>query len=960
VLYQSHDLVHYRREGPRQVADSVWAYQVDPDGQVWLGSGRDVSVYHTDGPDRVTTAGAPVRALHRTGDGTLWIGTEDGGLFRRTPDGEQARLTAGDGLLANRVLSFAEDEETMLIGTAAGLQRWDDGELTKISPPDTTDSLQVVNVRGDVQGTCWAQTPRGVYRCEEGRLRPYRTEGASYDQRPHFLSEGFVQEGAEGHLFVNAGRTLYRDGTPIFETEYAIRGFTQDQEGTLWVGTGSRGLFQLRPSTFTVYGTAEGLPHNTVTTIAERRDSSIWMGTRPGALVDFREGDPAARQLQKAGEPLRPIFALHEDRSGQLWVGGTRLCRMENGQCARPERPGPIPQTLISSIHEDRQGRLWVGTLGRGLYRRSAAGSEGDGEWTQFTPENSKLPSREIRWIHETPTGDLWFAAVEGADGQLARYRDETFAVLPDSLTSSHPSFLYQDTTDTGTPGVLWMGTAEYGLDRIDLRGADSLAEASVTTYRTQEGLHHNTIYQVVGDGRGRLWISTSNGIFWVEKAAMEAVARGDRSRVRPVVYTTRDGLRNVEGNGFGGPGAVRARDGTLWFPNQAGAVTVDPSTVPVEAPPPRMHVEAVRSGDSLLTDAPDSAAHLAKNRRSFSVEYTGIRTSDSDALDFRYRLAGLHDEWINAGSRREAFFTGVPPGTYILEVEGKARNGPWSAEPARLTLTVAPFFYETWWFYGLCVVLLGALAYGGAWYRLYAFQRRQERLETTVEERTRKLRERERQLKRENERLDRFAGVLSHDLRNPLNVAQGRLQLAREQNGTDPEGHLSSAGRALARMDEIIEDMLLLTWSERDIDPDDLQTIQLEEAIRKAWDSVEAPEATCTVESSARLVCHEGRLRRLLENLFRNAVEHGGKATTVRVGTLEGGFYVEDTGPGIPKAKRENVLEGGYSSREEGTGLGLSIVQGIAEAHGWTLSVTESREGGARFEFADGATQAG
>jgi Signal transduction histidine kinase len=226
-------------------------------------------------------------------------------------------------------------------------------------------------------------------------------------------------------------------------------------------------------------------------------------------------------------------------------------------------------------------------------------------------------------------------------------------------------------------------------------------------------------------------------------------------------------------------------------------------------------------------------------------------------------------------------------------------------------------------------------------------------------------LREREQALEEENERLDRFASVLSHDLRNPLNVAQGRLQLAKE-TGDDPDGHLTSAEGALGRMNEIIEDMLLLTWSEQELSPDDLEPAELEPAAREAWDNVDAPEATLQVGASARLRGHEGRLRRLLENLFRNAVEHGDEAVSVTVGSLSdgqsssnetssGGFFVEDDGPGIPAEKRETVLEGGYSSREEGTGLGLSIVQGIAEAHGRAVTLTEADGEGARVEFTGG-----
>ncbi|MFB6232322.1 MAG: ATP-binding protein [Salinibacter sp.] len=210
--------------------------------------------------------------------------------------------------------------------------------------------------------------------------------------------------------------------------------------------------------------------------------------------------------------------------------------------------------------------------------------------------------------------------------------------------------------------------------------------------------------------------------------------------------------------------------------------------------------------------------------------------------------------------------------------------------------------------------------------------------------------------LERQNERLDSFAGLVTHDLRNPLNVAKGRLELAREEGeDEEPPSHLAAVGRALDRMDAIIDDVLTLTWGDQDLGAEDLEHCDLARLVRESWEHVDGSDATLQVESDRVVLrADPARLQRLLENLFRNAVEHGGEAVSVRVGELPGGFYVEDDGSGIPEEKQEKVLEGGYSSQEEGTGLGLSIVQGIAEAHGWSILVTEGREGGARFEITD------
>jgi PAS domain S-box-containing protein len=195
--------------------------------------------------------------------------------------------------------------------------------------------------------------------------------------------------------------------------------------------------------------------------------------------------------------------------------------------------------------------------------------------------------------------------------------------------------------------------------------------------------------------------------------------------------------------------------------------------------------------------------------------------------------------------------------------------------------------------------------------------------------------------------RLEEFASVVSHDLRNPLNVAAGRLELAREECDSD---HLESIDRAHRRMSALIDD--LLTLAREGTHLGDPEPIELAAFVRACWDGVETGAATLVTDLDRTIRADRSRLRQLLENLVRNAVEHGGSDVTVTVGELDDGFYVADDGPGIPEADRETVFEVGFSTNDSGTGFGLSIVRRIAEAHGWTVAVTESADGGARFEF--------
>lgn len=213
---------------------------------------------------------------------------------------------------------------------------------------------------------------------------------------------------------------------------------------------------------------------------------------------------------------------------------------------------------------------------------------------------------------------------------------------------------------------------------------------------------------------------------------------------------------------------------------------------------------------------------------------------------------------------------------------------------------------------------------------------------------------ERERELQRKNEKLEKFANVISHDLRNPLDVAKGRLELVQQESDSE---HLDPIDTALERMERIIDDVLRLAREGEDIG--ETEQIGLQEKVEGAWAIASDGSETAALRVGdvgsndvPAIEADDTRFQQLLENLFQNAVKHGGEGVTVRVGKLPDGFYIEDDGPGIPEANRKAVLEAGYSTSDDGTGFGLSIVTEVVEAHGWEMDVIEGPEGGARFEI--------
>ena len=208
-------------------------------------------------------------------------------------------------------------------------------------------------------------------------------------------------------------------------------------------------------------------------------------------------------------------------------------------------------------------------------------------------------------------------------------------------------------------------------------------------------------------------------------------------------------------------------------------------------------------------------------------------------------------------------------------------------------------------------------------------------------------------ELEHQNDRLEQFTSMVSHDLRNPLNIAKGNVDIVRE---TDDADALDTVDDALDRMEELIEDLLTLARQGQSID--DTERVSLAGIARSCWEMVDVADAELAVDADMELDADPDRLQQLFENLFRNAVEHGGDSVTISVGPLDdtAGFYVEDTGPGIPADEQDDVFESGYTTSRQGTGFGLSIVSEIVDAHGWSVSVTNGETGGARFEIETGS----
>jgi signal transduction histidine kinase/streptogramin lyase len=463
----------------------------------------------------------------------------------------------------------------------------------------------------------------------------------------------------------------------------AFNTFLEDREGSIWLTTDGQGLYRLRPQTILSLSKEEGLPDRNIYPIYQDREGAIWIGTWNGGLARFSEGEFSA-------VPLTPsrISSIFEDRDGALWVATTAgLYKRDRGHFEAVSNTLLDSASGVRAIDQDSDGALWFGTS-HGVVRFK------DGNWSMLTMKDG-LATDDVRVLINGRTGNLWIGGYGGLTsfdhGHFKAWNDATG--LPNNTIRS----LYED-----SEGVLWIGTYDSGLVRLD--------GGRLTRFTVREGLFSNGAFQILEDGRGYLWMSCNRGIYRIAKSELNEFAMGKRSVVFSTVYGKGEGMRNAECNGGLSPAGVRARDGKLWFPTQDGVAVVDPLTVTANPLPPPVVIESVS-----LDREPqpvDRSVRVPPGSENLDIDYTALSFLDSEHIRFRYKLDGLDRDWVEAGTRRTAYYSHLPPGDYTFKVIAANSDGVWNLEGRQLYISVLPRFYQTWWFFVIVALTAAGTVY--------------------------------------------------------------------------------------------------------------------------------------------------------------------------------------------------------------------------------------------------------
>ncbi|MBI3651280.1 MAG: hypothetical protein HY231_09570 [Acidobacteria bacterium] len=867
-------------------------------------------------------------------DGNLWITTEDSKLIGYT-NGHFVTFAMEQQLFDNRIVRLRQEEDgALLIETATGVRWWKDGNFITPDPSphrlfkgfgypgrgvgiwylDQSGLQRVENGRvtalaaisglthsdiksvyEDRQGVLWVGASRGLLlRFQDGAFQYYSQKDGLPGNRINCLFEDRY-----GNLWLGlADKGLYRFKDQRF-TNYTtanglpsnnILGVYEDREGMLWIGTDG-GLSRLRDNIITAYGSADGLAANNTYPICRDREGAIWIGTWPG-LTKYQHG-VFTRCGDLYGVADAQVTALRVAADGSLWIGswggGARRCK--DGKITVYQAPKALPDNVVRAITEDKEGAMWFGT-------QSGLVKDQHGEFTVYTTLDG-LPANAINVIFEDRQGTLWIGTQNG----LCQYRDGQFNAYTHtaSLAGHMVRAVYQD-----RDGVMWFGTYDAGLVR--------LKDGQFTSFTVKEGLFNNGVFQILEDGAENFWISCNLGIYRVSKHELNDYAEGRVKAIASIPYGKRDGMLNSECNGGGQPAGIKALDGKLWFPTQGGVAVVDPQAVPVSAQPPSVIIETFLLDNRAV--AFQQAVEIPANIENFEIHYTGLSFIMSERLKFKYQLEGWDTEWVEADTRRVAYYSHVAPGRYTFRVIAANRDGVWNLQGATVGLRIVPPFWKTWWF--LAALLAGVA--GLIWFSI--------RLRITRLERARQAQEAfSQQLisSQENER-QRIAAELHDSLGQHLLIIKNSALMGL--------GALQSQDRGKEQLDDIsatasqaIDEVREISYNLRPYQLDDLGLTKAIEFIIGKVAGASEIRFVAELEPIDKLFspAAEINIYRIVQESLNNIVKHSGASLAQIVIVRKArqvDLTIQDNGRGFHAEKTAKTAS-------NGGGFGL---QGIAE----------------------------
>jgi signal transduction histidine kinase/ligand-binding sensor domain-containing protein len=856
---------------------SVFQLLVSRDGTLWIGTSKGLASWDGANLTRYRDLDQQyVASLLEDREGTVWAGSlaaTSGRLCAIRQGG--TKCYGQDGSLGRMVLSLYQDDAGQLwAGAETGLWRWRPGPPQLYPVPHTSPYLEIRDLNRTEDGQLLLATNEGIKRFADGRVQPYRIPGLPLTGSPHR--------------------------------------FLRDRDGGLWIGTTAGGILHVHQGRTNVFARTDGLSDDPVAVLFEDREGSVWAATN-GGLDRF--GEFAVPTVStKQGLSNDSTWSVAAARNGDVWVG-TRggLNRWDNGQVTIFRNANGLPDDAPQSLFEDDAGRIWLSTphglgfLHEGVYVPAASvpgwqihGIAGDGAGALWLSEDRNLLRvaggrvvEQIPWSHLGSDEDAHVLLPGGGPGGLWLAFRTGRGVIYWSDGQVQQSFRAADGLGEGSvaglkldpDGSLWAAT-EGGLSLI--------RNGRVSALTAKNGLPCDTVHWVMDDDVGSTWLYMPCGLARLDRKELDSWKADPKRSVHPVVFGSSDGVMLTRERSGYSPRVSKSPDGKLWYVTEAGVQVINPRHLPFNKLPPPVHIEQVIANHEAVSNM-----RLPALTRDLEIDYTALSLVAPEKNRFKYKLEGHDREWIDAGNRRQAFYSDLPPRKYRFRVIASNNSGVWNETGDTLEFSIAPAYYQTNWFRAL----IAALVFGAAWglyrYRLYQIAREfSVRLEERVSERTRLARDLHDTL------LQSFHGLMLRFQAVSRLLPDGKAKEQLEQT-------LERADQAIAEGRSAVYDLRSSTT----------ETNELSEALTAVGNELskeDAAEFSLVVEGEARDLhpIIRDELYRIAREALSNAFKHAHARhveAEIEYGERLFRLRIRDDGEGIPTEILDQGRPGHY-----------------------------------------------